>query len=126
MAIARDREGTGANSLLWQTPATTSAPLLALLTDVNGKLLESVAGAQKDWADFVHRRIKEDIALSQQLMSCRSLADAQEIWAQYVRTALDQYGEQSEKAVKRGKVTTESLAQTVERGATATSQEVRH
>lgn len=117
MATARDRENTGANSFMWQAPSATTAPLLALLTDVNGKLLESVAGAQNDWADFVHRLIKEDIALSQQLMTCRSFADAQEIWAQYLRTALDQYGEQSEKAVKRGNM---------EKGARVTSQVVRY
>jgi hypothetical protein len=32
--------------------------------------LESVATAQKDWMDFVHRRVKEDVAASRKLMRC--------------------------------------------------------
>ena len=37
---------------------------LAIFAEMNGTLLESVATAQKDWADFVDRRIKEDVAVS--------------------------------------------------------------
>lgn len=56
-----------------------------------GKLLESVAGAQKEWADFMTRRIREDVRVSQQLVGCRSLADCN-----YLRKAMDQYQEQSQ------------------------------
>ena len=126
MAEARDRESTSANSFTWSSPSVVGTPMLAVLTGINGKLLESAATAQKDWADFVHRRVKEDIAVSQQLMSCRSLTDMQEIYSQYVRTALDHYREQSERALQRGKWTTEGLVQAVESGASASGQQVRH
>jgi phasin protein len=113
MAETRD---AGTNSFNWPLRPVLSTPLLTVLADINGKLLESAANAQKDWAEFVHRRVKEDIAASQRLMSCKSLGDMQQLYSQYMRTALEQFGEQSEKAVQRGKLTTDGLAQTLERG----------
>jgi hypothetical protein len=46
---------------------------MVMVTDTNGKLLESMARVQKEWAEFVHRRVKEDIAASQQLMNCQTM-----------------------------------------------------
>jgi hypothetical protein len=120
MAEARDRESIGAN-LTWSVPSVVGTPLLAVLTDINGKLLESVASAQKDWVEFVHQRVKEDFAVSQQLLSCRSVSDMQSIYSRYIRTAFEHYREQSEKAVQRGKLTTEDVAQTME-----SAQQMRH
>jgi hypothetical protein len=90
-------------------PPIAGNPLLAIMTDINGKLLESVANAQKDWADFVHRRVKEDIAASHQLMSCHSLTDLQEIYSQYLQTAFVQFREHSQRLVQRGNSMTEEL-----------------
>jgi Phasin protein len=126
MAEARDAFGTGANSFNWSLHPILTTPLFAVLTDINGKLLESVASAQKDWAEFVHRRVKEDIAVSQQLASCKSLGDMQQICSQYVRTAFEHYREQSERAVQRGKSTSDGLAQTLELGARDSAGGVRH
>jgi hypothetical protein len=126
MAETRDALGTGTNSFNWSLRPVLSTPLLTVLADINGKLLESVASAQKDWAEFVHRRVKEDIAASQQLMSCKSLEDMQQVYSQYMRTAFEQYREQSERAVQRGKSTTDGLAQTLELGARESARGVRH
>jgi hypothetical protein len=125
MADTRNAAGAGTNSFNWSLGPVLSTPLLAVLADLNGKLLESAASAQKDWAEFVHRRVKEDIAVSQQLMSCRSLGDVQEVYSQYMRTALEQFAEQSERAVRRGKSTTNGLAQTLELGANESARGVR-
>jgi cation transport regulator ChaB len=114
MVEARNGLGTGANSLTWPMPSVAGNPLFAVVTDMNGKLLESVARVQKEWAEFVHRRVKEDIAASQQLMNCQTLADVQQVYSQYFRTAFEQYREQSERAVQRGKAVTEELAQAME------------
>jgi hypothetical protein len=110
-------EGAAANLFNWPLRPVASTPLFATLTDINGKLLESVANAQKDWAEFVHRRVKEDIAVSQQLMGCRSLGDVQQICSQYMCTAFEHYREQSQRAVQRGNSTTAGLAQALELGA---------
>ena len=36
-------------------------PLFAIVAEMNGTLLETMATAQKEWANFVDRRIKEDV-----------------------------------------------------------------
>ena len=126
MAEARDGSRTCGNSFGWPMPPVAGNPLLTVVTDISGKLLETVASAQKDWAEFVHRRVKEDIAASQQLMNCQSLTDMQQIYSQYLQTAFEQYREQSERVVQRGKSMTEELAQTMESRAGGTTQQVRH
>ena len=126
MAEARDGQRIGANSFTRPMPLVAGNPLFAAVTDMNGKLLESVAGAQKDWAEFVHRRVKEDIAASQQLMSCQSLTDMQEVYSQYLRNMFEQYREQSERVVQRGKSMTEELASSMKLGAEETAQRARH
>jgi Phasin protein len=126
MAETRNAANGSTNSFNWSLGPVLGTPLLTVLADINGKLLESAAGAQKDWAEFVHRRIKEDIAASRQLMSCKSLGDMQQVYSEYVRTAFEQYSEQSERAVQRGKLTTEGFAQVLELGARESAQGVRH
>jgi Phasin protein len=124
--VAEARDGEGIGSFTWPLNPVVSTSLFAALTHFNSKLLESAATAQKDWAEFVHRRVSEDVAVSQQLMSCKSLSDMQQIYAQYVRTAFDQYREQSAKVIQRSKSTADGLARTLEQTAREPSQAMRH
>ena len=127
MAEVRHEQRTSVNSLAWPMPSMLRGnPLLAVATDVNGKLQESVASAQKEWVDFVHRRIKENLAASQRLLSCKSATDVQEVYSQYFLTAFEHYREQSEKVVQTGKSMTEGLGQTMEPRADEIAQKTRH
>ena len=67
--------------------------------------------------DFVHRRIKEDVAVSRQLMRCHSVAEMHQIYSQYFQTAVEQYQKQSEKVVERGESMAQHLAETTEASA---------
>jgi hypothetical protein len=127
MAEVRHEQRTGANSFAWPMPSMLSGnPLLAVATDANEKLLESVASAQKEWVEFVHRRIKENVAASQRMLNCKSLTDVQEVYTQYLLTAFEQYREQSEKVVQTGKCMTDEFVQTMESRATEVAQQTRH
>jgi hypothetical protein len=127
MAEVRHEQRTSVNSFAWPMPSMPPRnPLLAVVTDINGKLLESTASAQKDWAEFVHRRVKENVAVAEGLLSCQSLADMQDVYSQYLRTAFEQYREQSEKVVQTGRSMTEGLAQTMESRAGEIPQQTRH
>jgi hypothetical protein len=126
MAEVRHEQRAGANSFAWPMPSMLPGnPLLAVATDANGKLLESVASAQREWVEFVHRRITENIAASQRLLSCKSLADVQKVYSQYLQTAFEHYREQSEKVVLTGKSMTEGLVQTMEARAAEVAQQTR-
>jgi hypothetical protein len=114
MGEARNGEWTGAKLLAWPIAPVAGNPLFAVVTDINSKLLESVVRAQKDWAEFVHQRVQEDIAASRRLVKCQSLTDMQQIYSQYFQTAFEQYREQSERAFERGKSMTEAVVQNME------------
>ena len=126
MTEVRHEQRTSVKSLAWPTSMLPGNPLLAVATDVNGKLLESVASAQKEWVEFVHRRIKENVAASQRLLNCKSLTDVQEVYSQYLLTAFEHYREQSEKVIQIGKSMTEGLVQTTEQRAGESAQQTRH
>ena len=127
MTEVRHEQRTSVNSFAWPMPSMLPGnPLVAVATDVNGKLLESVASAQKEWVEFVHRRIKENLAASQRLLNCKSLTDVQEVYSQYLLTAFEHYREQSEKVVQTGKSMTEGLVQTTASRADEIAQQTRH
>jgi Phasin protein len=109
-----ERNRSGGNSIAWRMPGAFTNPMLTILADLNGTLLEGVATAQKEWAEFVQKRIREDVAVSRQLLNCHSLADMHQVYSRYFETALQQYQEQSEKAVQRGESMTQHLAETTE------------
>lgn len=106
--------------------STHPVPLLTVMSDINGKWLESAVRTQKDWTDFIHRRVQEDISASQQLMSCRSLTEMQQVYARYWRTAFDQLREQSERVLQSGKSVTEELAQTMKQRVEEATQRTQH
>ena len=112
--MARDGQRVAANSFAWALPLVAGNPLFAVVTNMNGKFLESAAGVQMDWVEFVNRRIKEDIAVSERLINCQSLGDMQQIYSQYFQTAFEQYREQFERAAQRGTSMTEVVAESVE------------
>ena len=89
-------------------------PLFAIVAEMNGTLLETMATAQKEWANFVDRRIKEDVTVLRQLMQCRSPADMHRVYSDYFETAFEQYQEQSARVVQRGQSIAEHLAETVD------------
>src|SRR6476469_3343939 len=126
MAPASEANRHSMNAFSWPVPAFLATPMVSLVADFNGKLLQSVAGAQKEWADFVHRRVKEDVAVSQQLISCQSLADMQEAYSNYLRRAFEHYQEQTQRAVQRAQTSVDEFIETTASRAKESTQFARH
>jgi Phasin protein len=124
MPHANEERSQMLNSFAESMQPMMQMPMFAFFTEMNGALLESLAMVQKDWAEFVHRRIKEDVAVSRQLMQCHSLADMQQVYSQFLTKAVEQYQEQTARIVQRGQTVAEHLAETVEHGKEAAR--VRH
>ena len=115
MAQSKEERGHRGNSFMGAdlTPAFTN-PMLTIFADMSATFLEVFATAQKDWADFVQRRTREDVALTRQLLKSHSLADMHQIYSQYLQTAFQQYRDQSEKVVERSESLAQHLAETTE------------
>ena len=124
-AKAEQRQSMNSFAGMVGMPPGQPNPMMTIFAEMNGALLESVATAQKDWMVFVHRRIKEDVAASRQLMRCQSLSEMHQVYSQYFQTAFDQYQKQSEKVAQRGETMAQHLAETTE-AAAKESTRARH
>jgi len=114
MAQAKDDRTQIVNSFSFGVPAPFISPMVTICADLTGTLLEGFATAQKEWADFVQRRIREDVAVTRHLMGCHSVADMHQVYSQYLQTAFQHYHEQSEKAVRGSENVAQHLAETAE------------
>ena len=114
MAQAKDDRTQMANAFSFGMSAPFVNPMMTIFTDLSGTLVEGLATAQRDWADFVQRRIREDVAVTRHLLNCHSLADMHQVYSQYLQTALQHYREQSEKVVRRSESIAQHLAETTE------------
>lgn len=114
MAQSREEQDRSFGFFPLGLATTTNTPMLATLAELNGALLEGFAAAQKEWADFMHRRIQEDVAVTRQLIGCHSLTDMQDVYSQYLKTAVEQYQQQSEKVVQRGQLFAQHMTETFE------------
>jgi len=72
------------------------------------------------------RRIREDVAVSQRLISCQSIADLQDVYCNYLRKVVEQYQERSQRALQRGQSAGEELADTAESRARESAQRAMH
>ena len=113
MAHSKQEAGHLPNSLA-SMPVAFNNPVLTIFANMSGTVLEALATAQKDWAEFMQRRIREELAVGRQLMNCHSLAEMHQAYANYLQTALKQYQEQSERLAQRGQAVTQHFAATVE------------
>ena len=66
-------------------------PTLSAMAEVNTKLYESIAAANREWTSFVNRRLKEDLAVPQQLAECKTPQDLFQVYAQFFQNACSQY-----------------------------------
>ena len=123
MAQAKDDRTQMANAFGMPTPFIN--PMITIFTDLSGTLVEVLATAQRDWVDFVQRRIREDVAVTRHLLNCHSLADMHQVYSQYLQAAFQHYREQSEKVVRRSESVAQHLAETAE-GDAKESTRVRH
>jgi hypothetical protein len=66
-------------------------PAFTAITEINTRLYESIAAANREWASFLNQRLKEDLAVPQQLAECRTPQDFYRLYAQFFQNACSQY-----------------------------------
>ena len=116
MAQSKNELNQGSTFSPVMTPILTNQ-MMTIYADMTGRVLEGLLRAQKDWANFIQHRVREDAALARQLAHSQSLADMNQIYWQYLQTAFRQYREQTEQVVQRGEALTRHIAKTTETNA---------
>lgn len=65
-------------------------------------MLAGLNEMQREIADFVARRIREDMETQQDLLRCRNLDDVRAVQTRFFRTAMDQYAAETTRLMKLG------------------------
>ena len=65
-------------------------------------VVEGVSRTQWEIADFLARRIREDLDTQQALMRCRSFDELADVQTKFLRTAVDEYGDEASRLLKLG------------------------
>ena len=92
-------------------------PALTAATQTNGKVYDGIAAMNKNWVAFFNRRLKEDLALPQQLAGCKSMQDMYSVYNDFFQTAYADYQAEFEQLNKLGKSLAEETAHAVQSGA---------
>jgi hypothetical protein len=102
-----------------------SQPAFAAIAEFNGKLCDSAARFNAEWAEFVGRRLQEDFAVPQRLAACKSAQEAQQICVDYWKTAFEQYQDEMGRLAKMSESFTRQTASAMQKHVEAISQESR-
>jgi hypothetical protein len=111
---------SGSEATSWMTPfgietiMEMQRPALTAMAEANTKLYESIAAANREWALFVNRRLKEDLAGPQQIAECKNLPDLYRVYAQFFQNACSQYQSGLEQMTKLGRSMAENAFQALQ------------
>jgi hypothetical protein len=100
-------------------------PALAAMAQMNGKVYDGIAAMNKNWAAFVNRRLKEDLAMPQQLASCKTVQDMYAVYAEFFQTAYADYQSEFEQITKLGKSLADETMQSLQSRMEEVAREAR-
>jgi hypothetical protein len=86
-------------------------PAFTAMAELNGRLYESIAAVNKEWSSFVNRRLKEDLAVPEQLAECKTVLDLYRVYAQFFQNACSHYQSELEQMTKLGRSIAEDALQ---------------
>ena len=92
-------------------------PALTAVAQMNGKVYDGLAAMNRNWVGFVNQRLKEDLAMPQQLAACKTVQDMYGVYTEFFQTAYAAYQAQFEQMSKLGKSLAEDTVQAVQSGA---------
>jgi hypothetical protein len=78
---------TGIMPFRFDLLATMAQPSVAIVADMNGKLLEGVAASTKEWSDFLNRQLGANMALPQQVAACKTADEMQKVCSEFLQKA---------------------------------------
>lgn len=113
-------EKTNTDASNWMMPLGVEAmmqmqrPTLSAMAEVNTRLYESIAAANREWTSFVNQRLKEDLAVPQLLAECRTPHDLFRVYAQFFQNACSQYQSGLEQMTKLSQSITENTMQALQ------------
>jgi len=89
-------------------------PALQAMAQVNGKMYDGIATWNKNWVAFLNRRLKEDLAVPQQLAACKTVQDMCGVYAGFFQNACAHYQSELEQMTKLSKSLADDTLQAIQ------------
>jgi hypothetical protein len=89
-------------------------PALQAMAQMNGKVYDGIAALNKNWVAFLNRRLKEDLAVPQQLAACKTVQEMYGVYADFFQNACAHYQSEFEQMTKLGKSLADDTLQTIQ------------
>ena len=89
-------------------------PALQAMAQMNGKMYDGIATLNKNWVAFLNRRLKEDLAVPQQLAACKTVQDMCGVYAGFFQNACAHYQSELEQMTKLGKSLADDTMQAIQ------------
>jgi hypothetical protein len=100
-------------------------PALNAMAQMNGKVYDGLATLNKNWVAFINRRLKEDLAVPQQLASCKTVQDMYGVYAEFFQNACSDYQSELEQITKLGKSLADDTLQAMQTRMEEAARETR-
>jgi hypothetical protein len=100
-------------------------PAFAAMAEFNGKLYDSAARFNTEWAEFLCRRLQEDFTVPQRLAACKSPQEAQQVYVDYWKRAFAQYQDEMGRLAKMSESFVQQTASATQKHVEAITQEAR-
>ena len=100
-------------------------PALQAMAQMNGKMYDGIATLNKNWVAFLNRRLKEDLAMPQQLAACKTVQDMCGVYAGFFQNACAHYQSELEQMTKLGKSLADETAHAVQARMSEATREAR-
>lgn len=89
-------------------------PALTAMAQMNGKVYDGLATMNKNWVAFINRRLKEDLAMPQQLAACKTVQDMYGVYAEFFQNVCSDYQSEFEQMTKLGKTLADDTMQAIQ------------
>lgn len=97
-----------------ETLMELNRPALEAMAQVNGKVYENLAAMNKNWVEFLNRRLKKDLGMPEQLAACKSLPEMYSVCADFFQSAVNDYQAEFEEMGKLGKSLADQTLQAIQ------------
>ncbi|HUJ38690.1 MAG TPA: phasin family protein [Hyphomicrobium sp.] len=108
MADKQDNGGTSAKlpqliaPMGLETLIEVQRPALAAVGELNSRLYDGIAAMSREWMSLLDRRLREDLAMPEQLAACKTTRDMYRLYVDYFQNAFSHYQSGFEQLTKCG------------------------
>jgi len=101
--------GSAADTVIDSVTASQQQALQTMET-AGAAMIEGVTRVQREIAEFVSERIRQDMETQQEFLRCKSIDDVRELQTRFFKTAMDQYSAEATRLIRiSGEVMARSL-----------------